>query len=257
VALTPTISKARALTGGICSQEMCGRFTKTVGPEELGEHFELQIQERTGISRYNIAPTDPVLAIVNRHDRPQARTLRWALVPAGSRTIKTTRPWINAKVETLRSQGSYFGVVPDTAHRVLILADGFYEWPKPEDEKTKRKLKPPPLRFTVDEDCIFCFAGLWTTAPHIQDGLVESCTIITCDSASNAVIAPVHHRMPVILADAEEMHAWLDPSVSAQEALTLCEPLPAGRMSARLASQAVNNVNSPEGPELLLPEVQH
>jgi putative SOS response-associated peptidase YedK len=231
---------------------MCGRFTKTVGPEELGEHFELQIQERAGGSRYNIAPTDPVLTIVNQDGAPQAKTLRWALVPTSSKTTKTQRPWINAKVETLRSKGSFFGVTSDVAHRALILADGFYEWPKPEDEKAKRKLKPPPLRFTVDDGQIFCFAGLWTTAPHVEEGPVDSCTIITCESASNDLIAPVHNRMPVVLADLEEMHAWLDPSVSAQEALTLCEPLAASRMSASLASRAVNNVNSPEGPELLL-----
>jgi putative SOS response-associated peptidase YedK len=226
---------------------MCGRFTKTVGPEEIGEHFELRIQERPPLPRYNIAPTDPVVAIVNRQDTRQARTLRWALVPANSTTRKTQRPWINAKVETLRSRGSYFGVAADAEHRALILADGFYEWPKPEDERAKRKLKAAPLHFQVDGGRMFCFAGLWVNAPHVKDGPVESCTIITCDSASNGVIAPVHDRMPVILADPERMRAWLDPSVSPQEALTLCEPLADNR--------AVNDVNSPEGPELLLPAI--
>ena len=160
--------------------------------------------------------------------------LRWALVPANASTVKTKRPWINAKVETLRSKGSYFGVAPDSAHRALILADGFYEWPKPEDEKAKGKLKPPPMRFTVDGGRVFCFAGLWVTAPHVADGPVASCTIITCDSSGNRVVSPVHDRMPVILADAERMRAWLDPEISSQEALSLCEPLGAERMSAEV-----------------------
>lgn len=160
--------------------------------------------------------------------------LRWALVPANAGSVKTKRPWINAKVETLRSKGSYFGVAPEAAHRALILADGFYEWPKLEDEKAKGKLKPPPMRFTVDGGRVFCFAGLWVTAPHVADGPVASCTIITCDSASNRVVSPVHDRMPVILADVEMMQAWLDPSISGQEALSFCEPLGAERMSAEV-----------------------
>lgn len=58
--------------------------------------------------------------------------------------------------------------------------------------------------------------------------------------------------MPVILADLDAMQAWLDPSVSPEDALSLCKPLAANRLSAALASQAVNNVRLPEGPELLI-----
>ncbi len=125
--------------------------------------------------------------------------------------VKTKKPWINATVEGLRSKGSYFGVKPDVAHRALILADGFYEWPKPEDEKAKAKLKPPPMRFTVEGERVFCFAGLWVTARHVEGGPVASCTIITCGATGNRVVAPVHDRMPVILADPDVMRAWLDP----------------------------------------------
>lgn len=211
-----------------------------------------QIRDPAGTGRYRINPTEQVLTIIARDGQPEPRMLRWALVPAGAVVIKTPYPYINARVEGLREQGSYFGVAPDPAHRVLILADGFYEWPKPEDEKAKRKLKPPPLRFQIDGGRVFGFAGLWVTAPHVEDGPVSSCTIITCDAASNTVVSPVHDRMPVILGDLELMRAWLDPSVSKQEALTLCQPLPANRMSAKLASRDVNNVRLPEGPELLL-----
>jgi putative SOS response-associated peptidase YedK len=160
--------------------------------------------------------------------------LRWALVPAAASTIKTKRPWINAKVEGLRSKGSYFGVAPDAAHRALILADGFYEWPTPEDEKAKSKLKAPPMRFTVDRGRVFCFAGLWVTARHVENGPIASCTIITCDSTSNSVVAPVHNRMPVILADPDHIKAWLDPAIPPADALSLCEPLAADRMSSEI-----------------------
>lgn len=178
--------------------------------------------------------------------------LRWALVPAYARTTKTARANINATVEALRAKGSYFGVVPDGAHRALILADGFYEWPKPESKAAKAKLKPPPMRFVIDGGAPFAFAGLWTTASHLDDGPLASCTIITCDASGNEVIARVHDRMPAILPDVELMRAWLDPALSAQEALSLCEAVSAERITAQLASRAVNNVKLREGPELLV-----
>jgi putative SOS response-associated peptidase YedK len=233
---------------------VCGRYSNTVGPEELGrqigDQLGMRIHDSAGTRRYNVAPTEDVLSIVASDGEPRTRMLRWGLVPAGASTVKTERPWINAKVETLRSKGSYFGVKPDVAHRALIVADGFYEWAM-EDAKAKRKLKPPPLHFQVDGGRAFCFAGLWTTAPQLEGGVVASCTIVTCDGRSNRVVGPVHDRMPVILPDPELWRAWLDPSIAPAEALSLCEPVAAERCSARRASQAVNSVRSPEGPELL------
>lgn len=217
---------------------MCGRFTTTVGPQELteqiGRQLGVQIRETVHTDPWDVRPTDPVPTIVAQDGQAESRMLRWALVPAGAGTVKTKRPWINATVEGLRSKGSHWGVKPDVAHRALILADGFYEWSTPEDEKAKAKLKPPPMRFTVDDGRVFCFAGLWVTARHVEGGPVSSCTIITCDSSSNRVVEPVHHRMPVILADPDVMKAWLDPAISAAEALSLCEPLTADRMSSEI-----------------------
>ena len=235
---------------------MCGRYTNTVGPEEIGkqvgDQLSVRIRDSAGTRRYNVAPTEQILTIVASDAGPRTRMLRWGLVPASATTSKTERPWINARVETLRSKGGYFGVKADAAHRALIVADGYFEWPALEDKDARRKLRPAPLHFQVDGGRVFCFAGLWVTAPHVEGGAVESCTVVTCAGRSNRVVGPVHARMPVILPDPELWRAWLDRSVSAEEALTLCHPLPAERMSARAASQAVNSVNSPEGPELLV-----
>jgi putative SOS response-associated peptidase YedK len=112
---------------------VCGRYTNTVGPEEIGRQIGqplgVQIRETAGTGRYRINPTEQVLTIVARDGRSKLMLLRWALVPAYAKTTKTPYPYINAKSEGLREKGRYFGVAPDPAHRVLILADGFYEWP--------------------------------------------------------------------------------------------------------------------------------
>jgi putative SOS response-associated peptidase YedK len=85
---------------------------------------------------------------------------------------------------------------------------------------------------------------------------MQSVAMLTCDAAPNGVARAIHDRMPVILADRDAQEAWLDPSVGAEEALELCLPLPAERLSARPANPAVNRPGqAPEGPELLLAPV--
>ena len=55
-----------------------------------------------------------------------------------------------------------------------------------------------------------------------------------------------------MLADAERQRAWLDPRLDAEEALALCGPLPAARLSAAPANPALNKPGAAEeGPELL------
>lgn len=229
---------------------MCGRFTNTAGPEEIskqiGAPLGVQIRESAGTGRYNVAPTEQVLAIVAPdQQQPDARMLRWGLLP-GHQT-KTRYPLINARLETLLTNSAYAGVPANADHRALVIADGWYEWKRPEDPK----LKPQPFRFTVDDGSVFAFAGLW------KDDPTPSCTILTCDSRNNRIATTIHDRMPVILLDPEILQAWLDPEVSANEALSLCGALPADRTTVKPANPAVNNVRSPEGPELMLAANTH
>jgi putative SOS response-associated peptidase YedK len=130
----------------------------------------------------------------------------------------------------------------------LQVADGYYEWLKPERRREPRQ----PFYFQVDGGAVFAFAALWTPA-KIDGEWIHSVTLLTCDSAPNRVASAIHDRMPVILADTDSRDAWLDPSVDAEEALALCGPLPAERLSARPVSRAVNKAGELDGPELLLP----
>ncbi len=61
---------------------MCGRYTNTAGPEELNERFRVPIASPAGTRRYNIAPTEEVLAIIAPKGQPEASMLRWGLVPS-------------------------------------------------------------------------------------------------------------------------------------------------------------------------------
>lgn len=231
---------------------MCGRYTNTAGLQELNDRFRIPFASDAGTRRFNIAPTEEVLAIVApRGDRseigPQARMLRWGLIPHWASDAKGAAKMINARIETVAAKPAYRALVPKASRRALQLADGYFEWLKAEKRSEPRQ----PFFFQVDGGVPFAFAALWTPA-KIEGEWVSSVALLTCDSAQNRIAAPIHDRMPVILADRAAQRAWLDPALGAEEALALCGPLPTERLSARAANPAVNKAGVPEGPELLL-----
>jgi putative SOS response-associated peptidase YedK len=227
---------------------MCGRYTNTAGPEELNDRFRVPIPTGEGTRRFNIAPTEDVLAIVAPKGRPEARLLRWGLVPAWAQEVKGQPLMINARMETVATRPAYRKLIPKGSRRALQIADGYFEWLKPEKRSEPRQ----PFFFQVDGGVPFAFAAVWTPA-KVQGTWIESVALLTCDSTPNRVAAPVHDRMPVILADADAQRAWLDPALGAADALALCGALASERLSARAANPAVNKAGDldAEGPELL------
>jgi len=64
-----------------------------------------------------------------------------------------------------------------------------------------------PYCFEVNEGELFAFAGIWDRWKDASGNTLETCSILT--TIPNAVTAPVHHRMPVIL-DPNAYKLWLD-----------------------------------------------
>ncbi len=231
---------------------VCGRYTNTAGPEELNDRFKVPITSAMGTRRYNIAPTEEVLAIIAPKAEPQARLLRWGLVPPWAKDLKGAGRMINARMETVARTPAYRSLIPRASRRALQIADGYFEWLKP--EKRGRSVgQRQPFFFQVDGGVPFAFAAVWTPA-RIDGEWLASVSLLTCDAAPNRTAAAIHDRMPVILAEEETQRAWLDPRLGAEDALALCGALPAQRLSARPANPAVNKAGDPdaEGPELLL-----
>jgi putative SOS response-associated peptidase YedK len=226
---------------------MCGRYTNTAGMQELNDRFKVPFPGETGTHRYNIAPTEEVLAIVSPKGEPEARLLRWGLIPTWAKDLKVAHKMINAKMETVAERPAYRNLIPNGSRRALQIADGYYEWLKPERRGEPRQ----PFLFRVDGGLPFAFAALWTPA-KVDGNWIESVVLMTCDSASNRVAAAIHDRMPVVLADRAAQEAWLDHSLDAEEALALCGPLAESRLSAAPANPAVNKPGGEEGPELLI-----
>jgi putative SOS response-associated peptidase YedK len=233
---------------------VCGRYTNTAGPEELNDRFKVPISSDAGTRRFNIAPTEEVLAIVAPKGEPQGRRLRWGLIPHWATDLKGGGKMINARLETVKSTPAYRNLVPKASRRALQIADGYFEWLKPEKRGGRSNTGPrQPFFYQVDDGIPFAFASLWTPA-KIDGEWIASCTLLTCDSAPNRVASAIHDRMPVILADEDAQRAWLDPALGADEALELCGPLPTERLSAQPANPAVNKAGEEllEGPQLLV-----
>ncbi len=213
---------------------MCGRYTQTRQPWELEQRFGVSMPDAARGGRFNIAPTEDILAVRRPHApgaAPAARVMTWGL---------WGKPVINVRAETVLAKPAFRKLAGLPSSRCLILADGFYEWLKAEDSKQPKQ----PFRFTVDGGAPFAFAGLCSRG---------TAAILTC--APNPLVARVHNRMPFILAGPEEEQAWLAPGVTAEEAVAACVPLDAARMATAPASRRVNKAGPEiEGPELLVPE---
>jgi putative SOS response-associated peptidase YedK len=225
---------------------MCGRYTlSNPDPEKLRARFDISESAQLAAAdrpRYNIAPTDPVLAIRRRDDGArQLGRLRWGLVPGRWAERRSGRPLINARAETLERQPAFAESFRE--RRCLIPADGFYEWRSDEAGKV-------PLWIGRPDGELFAFAGLWAALPRRDsDQVLHSCAIVTCEP--NRLIRPIHDRMPAILTpDAEA--AWIDPAADPAELMRLLSPAADGDLIARPVSDAVNDVRD-DGPHLIEP----
>jgi putative SOS response-associated peptidase YedK len=226
---------------------VCGRYTNTAGVEELNQRFEIPIASPEGTGRFNIAPTEEVLAIVAPHGEPEVRMLRWGLVPTWADSVKGSNALINARMEAVATTPAYRNLIPRGSRRALQIADGYFEWLKPERRGEPRQ----PFHFQLDGGIPFAFASVWTPA-KIAGEWIASVSLLTCSSAANRVVSAIHDRMPVILADRAAQMAWIDEGLGGDEALALCGPLPEGRLSARPANPRLNKPGAAEeGPELL------
>jgi len=225
---------------------VCGRFTLTdPNPRRLASRFDLdgsfEIDERP---RFNIAPTDPVIAIRrNEEARNEAGRLRWGLQPGVWALRSGQRPLINARAETVATQPAFRESFEQ--RRCLIPADGFYEWRR--DERGKQ-----PIWFSPPEHDLFAFAGIWARLEKDGAEPVTSCALITCEPSRT--VRPVHDRMPVVL-DPDAEAAWLNPDAKTDELFDLLRPAPEDRLQLREVGDAVNDVRQ-DGPHLLEPPLQ-
>ncbi len=221
---------------------MCGRFTLTVNPADLQDAFSNYTFPTQFAPRFNIAPSQPVLAIPN-NDKFKADFFIWGLIPLWAKDPSIGNRLINARAETLAEKPSFRGSYKHK--RCLVLADGYYEW-----QATGVKKPKVPYFIHMQDRQPFAIAGLWDTWEGPDGSSLQTCTLIT--TAPNELMEPIHDRMPAIL-HPRDYAKWLDPAPQTPERLqALLKPFPAESMAAHPVSTLVNKPEN-DSPELVVP----
>jgi len=215
---------------------MCGRFRLGKGREALKEYFGAETDVEWS-PRYNIAPTDQIPTVRQNPSRParELSLMRWGLIPYWAKDAAIGARTINARSETAATTPAFRDALK--LRRCLIPADGFYEW------KKLPKVRQPYC-FTLQDNSIFGFAGIWDRWKDADGKIIESCSILT--GQPNPLAATIHDRMPVILPP-ENYDLWLDPGFKdTQEISGMLKPYDSALMKAYPVSTRVNAVKNDE-----------
>ena len=233
---------------------MCGRFALFTPPVRLARYFQATLGDDVDPEQppsWNVAPTTPVLAVRAHRPaagRPPERTLtmlRWGLIPSWAKDPSAGSRLFNARAESVTNRPSFSSAF--TSRRVIIPADGFYEW-----RKQNSGAKQPHF-FTRADGEPLALAGVaeswWDKQAPDHTPPIRSCTIIITSSAGPDMDG-IHDRMPVVL-QPDTFDLWLDPDMEdASELTALLRPAPAGTIVHRPVGPRVGNVRNND-PKLI------
>jgi putative SOS response-associated peptidase YedK len=209
---------------------MCGRFYLDVKADELEEYFSLQATTISIKPRYNIAPSQDILAVAAPNGEKRLSTFHWGLIPFWAKDEKIGYKTINARAETVDSKPAFRAAFK--YRRCLIPCSGFFEWRKENNIKQ-------PYCFRPTNQPLFALAGLYEQWQDQAGREVDSCTILVGEA--NQDVAPIHDRMPIILKP-EDFDCWLDPGIQTKAQLQpLLKPAPIGEVAHYPVSRAVNS----------------
>lgn len=221
---------------------MCGRFAQQRPASELADIFVAEPLVGDAEARYNLAPTDEALVVVERPDRRGITAYRWGLVPHWEQRPGSGAKRINARAETVATAPAFRDSF--LRKRCIVPADAFYEW-----QRSGSIRQPYAVRRRDGQP--LGLAGLWASwRPSEESEWLRTFTIIT--TGPNEAIAPIHDRMPVILPP-ETWDRWLDPtSADPSELLGLLVPADSEGLDVYAVDRLVNSVRN-DGPALLEP----
>lgn len=187
---------------------------------------------------WNIAPTRPLLVVTQAGGERLLQSATWGLLPHWAKDPAMVRP-INARAETVAAKPMFRDAFRKA--RCLLPIDGFYEWQR--DGAVRQ-----PWYFHMRDRGPFALAGLLSQWCPATGQPLDSCAVIT--TSANAVMAPVHDRMPVIVARAD-WGTWLSGETIL--AGDLLRPLGGDGLVVDRVSKRVNKASN-DGPDLIEPE---
>ncbi|TWD74929.1 putative SOS response-associated peptidase YedK [Kribbella amoyensis] len=246
---------------------MCGRYASSRDPADLVVEFEIDagnvkesVQELP--DNYNVAPTDQVVAVVERKNREQPdevvrklTTVKWGLVPSWAKDPSIGSRLINARMETVAEKPAFKKAF--AVRRCILPADGYYEWYESEQKNKSGKPVKQPYFIRPADGGVLAMAGLYeiwrdktVEDPESDAAWLWTCTVLTTSATDD--LGRIHDRMP-LLVEPDRYDAWLDPlSSDPDELVDLLIPAAPGRLEAYAVSKAVSSVKN-NGPHLVDP----
>jgi putative SOS response-associated peptidase YedK len=227
---------------------MCGRFTQTATQKSLLNRFLVKILsseiEQQMRPRYNLAPSQDAFVITSAgsSETRELQVMKWGLIPSWSKNSALQLNTINARAESVKESPVFRE--PFTRSRCIVPATGFFEW------KAGSSPKQPYYIYPADSGELFAFAGLWDRWSGPDGQTIRSFTIMT--TSANGLMEPIHHRMPVILAD-RDYSMWLgEEPCEMQRIEALLKPAAEVGMVKHKVSTFVNKVKH-DTPETIQP----
>jgi putative SOS response-associated peptidase YedK len=221
---------------------MCGRVVQRSPLQDVVDYFGgVLVHEGLVIPpRFNLAPSQNILALRAGRRQPEALMLHWGLIPSWAKDPSIGSRMINARAETAADKPAYRDCF--RRRRCIVPVDGFYEWQKQGRGKQ-------PYYIHGREGRPLALAGLWDRWSG-EGQVIESCTILT--TTPNSLMHPLHDRMPVILSK-EDVSRWLDPQSQPEGLRELLRPSPPERLEAYPVGVRINSpVN--DDPQCLSPQ---
>lgn len=203
---------------------MCGRYTIIKSAEELEKQFEIDIDKTHYETSFNVAPGQKSI-VVSQNLPNKAQFFMWGL-----HADWNTKGYalINTRKESILEKQSFQDLL--YSQRCIIISDGFYEWKKSGNEKL-------PYYFYLQNKKAFAMAGLFSKSKAAQ----TEGTFSVITTTANTLMEPIHHRMPVIFHQSNQLKQWLNPNTPQQNLIYLMQPLSAKLMHKHAVSQLVNS----------------
>jgi putative SOS response-associated peptidase YedK len=226
---------------------MCGRVRLSSDYSEIkiALKFDLAAPAPNFKPDWNKPPTEPMLVAIRSEDGKRIpKMMRWGLLPHWAKDEKLSYSTFNARSEDFTTRPA-FRDAWKRGQRCLVVTDGFYEWKKLDPKGNAKQ----PYAIAMREG-MMVMAGLWARWKDPKSGSeVLSCTILTC--GPNDVMAELHDRMAVILAESD-WPKWLgEEPTREEELLALLRPCPNDALKIWPIGAAVGNAKN-NGPQLLI-----
>lgn len=218
---------------------MCGRFSQAESSRRLAAIFDAEFDVDMPEGKWNVAPTDQIRVVLEHEGERTLTRAEWGFRPFWRHRKGAPLPgWVNAQSETALESRAFGRAFRE--QRCIIPADAFFEW-----DRGHR----PPQPYAIGPatgDSVLALAALWT---QTRGGEVITAAVLT--TAPNSLMAPLHHRMPVIIG-LDAVGAWLAHDAAIEELMPLLVPPPDEALRVWPVSTAVNSVRN-DGPHLLRP----